>query len=121
MGCTTNNESNIYISVTCNCQHGNYYQAIFQIYNGQIDSVDYIVAKRARCSESLFFNCKHNASGNIITFLEDDYIGILGTNKTGITSTKSVPVDIKNNLDEGAIAVGEYLSDLSTSSYQVIV
>ena len=66
-----------------------------------IDSADYIVAKRASCSESLFFYCESNTSCNIVVFFEDDFLGILGTSKSNVFSTTNVTDQLENKATFG--------------------
>ena len=80
------NETNYEVIVYVNCSHG-FFQAIFQTYNDTIQSADYIVVKRARCSEEvIFFKKEEDIDYNIAVFPEFEYVGILSPNQTNETT-----------------------------------
>ena len=65
--------------LTCLCQSNNYYQAMLQRYNEDIESVIYIISQRAPCLQSMQFEAKENGTYNIIVFHENKEYGIVGT------------------------------------------
>ena len=65
--------------LTCLCQSNNYYQAMLQRYNEDIESVINITSQRAPCLQSMRFEAKENGTYNIIVFLENKEYGIVGT------------------------------------------
>ena len=88
---------NFNVVVYANCSQDGFFQAIFQTYNGTIESADYIETKRARCSEKVTFTRKGNVSYNVAVFPEMQYPGILTSNKTiteplsATTVTQTIP------------------------------
>ena len=64
--------------LTCLCQSNNYYQAMLQRYNEDIESVINITSQRAPCLQSMQFEAKENGTYNIIVFHENKEYGIVG-------------------------------------------
>ena len=65
--------------LTCLCQSNNYYQAMLQRYNEDIESVINMTSQRAPCLQSMRFEAEENGTYNIIVFLENKEYGIVGT------------------------------------------
>ena len=77
--CTTVYNIKVSIILTCLCQRNNYYQAMLQRYNEDIESVINITSQRALCLQSMQFEAKENGTYNIIVFHENKEYGIVGT------------------------------------------
>ena len=78
----SNYTENFDVVVHANCSQDGFFQAIFQTYNGTIDSADYIETRRANCSETVTFTKKGNVSHNVAIFPEMRYVGILTSIRT---------------------------------------
>jgi len=82
-----------------NCSQDDFYQAIFQTYNGTTESADYIVAERASCSETVTFTRDNDLPYNVAVFPESIYSGILSPNSptTRPTAITTISMPASNN------------------------